>query len=1001
MKELKFSIFETTNGIKGAFQTTPTKSLNFTGLINYYKSEQNRELSEAILQAPTPGAKNKLKEQRAYYTPYGQFSYRNNDSLINFNSVISIDIDNLTDTDHANEIKNKLSKHKSILFSLLSVRGKGVKALMLVNATYKPADQYQQLKNIFKPYLTEFLNIDAIHIDTAQFRLSQPCYFSYDAEMYINENAAPLKLDFNYKEPERISYIPVNVPTGAKNRVDAYILAILNNKLATLTPEGSRHPKLYAVKYLGQLIHYAPHLENFILTSFIDSGVSMYGKEHMRVNVTNSVNLAYREGVNEPINSEAIESIINDLKAPNHKPITPPTPTHKNINHHTNFKYLSDDKPLFSLIKKNIESNKFIILQAPTGTGKTTLFKKLSNDVKEQIIFLAPLRTIVEQQADQYPTILGETTPEQLRIAERYPLLFSTFASAYKIGDINGKILVIDESHLLSDRSNILYSENKQLRQMMDQAKSVIFLSATTNPLLKYVLKAQQITVTTKTPKRAVQPIFYDKSTKQIDAVINHINKSSSDINVIFWNNKSQLATLQKDLIKLGFCNPKEIVKFTADTVDCNSDEYNTLINKQIIDKGVKIVLATSKIGEGVNINNTDEFNILFVGSYDANYFTQSLGRFRKCKRLNINILFSEAFRNKTGLKIDNVNLYEDLKNEIQQVPKLFNDFNSSENIDLPYINIDWKERSIIYTDAGEKIINDFEILHQIKRIEETNFNFELWKDAIQLKISNIMFNKPKDIKEKRNTQLEKTRKERKEEKLIFLQMIRERLITADAGAILYEVMHATRNRKLKGYIKELLYDFKEQNHLTINEKILFFDNYETIEKYISNIKELMTAAKLNFTDASVLFTSDDNHKPANYNNLIKRIVVNALKTKGVPTIEHAKILQSATTIEEVFKPYLKDGKAKFKKDEIFKILRQKLYYRTKTENVAVLKSKIGVLFDVEYSKFTKKFTLTKVNIQATLKPFVLIEPKQNMVNAKTHDTKGQTPKISQPIRQK
>jgi len=999
MSKKTFSVFEPMQGIAGAYQTTPTNTLTFTELVTYYKSKPNKELSEEILKAPTLEAKNKLKEKRAYYTPYGTFSYRNNDSLLKYNNVISIDIDNLTDTAHANEIKNKLAEHKSILFSLLSVRGKGVKALMLVNATYTPADQYQQLKNIFKPYLADYLEIDAIHIDTAQFRLSQPCYFSYDASMYVNENAQALELDFNYKEPERIAYTPANVPTDAKNRVDAYILAILNNKLATLTNDGARHPKLYAVKILGQLTHYAPHLENYILSSFIDAGVSMYGSERMRSNVTNSVNLAYSEGTNEPINSEAIESIINELKAPKIKAKAIPTPTHKDINHHTNFQYLSDDKPLFSLIKKQIESNKFTVIDAPTGTGKTTLFKKLANEVKEQVIFLAPLRTIIEQQADQYPTILAETTPEQLRIAERYPLLFSTYASAHRIGDITGKILVIDESHLTSDRSNILYSENKQLRKLMHQAKSVVFLSATTNPLLKYILDAKQITVTTKAPKRVIQPIFYNKSTKQIDAVINHIKNSYSDIKVIFWNDKSQLATLQKDLIKLGIFKPNEIVKFTADTIDCNSDDYNTLINQQIIDKGVKCVLATSKIGEGVNINNTDKFNILFVGSVDTNYFTQSLGRFRKCKKLDVNILFSETFRNKTGVKIDNFQLYDELLKEVQQVPKLFNDFSSSENINLPNKNIDWKERGIIYTDAGEPIINDFEILHQIKGIEETNFNFELWKEAIQLKIPNIMFNEPKDVKEARNAQLEKTRKERKENRLEFLESVRTRITSHDAGAILYEVMHATRNKKLKGYVKELLYDFKEQNHLTVDERIQFFDNYETIEKYISNVLELMRAANLSFTDASVLFTSDDNHKPANYDILIKRIIVHSLKTKGVPTIEHAKILQSAQAIDTVFEPYLKNGKAKFKKDEIFKILRQKLYYRTRTENVSVIKSKIGVSFEVEYSKFTKKFSITKVNTNTTLKPFSLIEPKQKIVNAESPDTKGQTPKISQSIR--
>jgi len=947
-----FSVFETAMGLQGATQTTPTKTLNFSELINYYNSDENKKLSEAILNA-TPEKQKELKALRAYYTPYGEFSYRNNASILNHNAVISIDIDGLQTTAEAIKIKNKLSKHKSTLFSVLSTRGKGVKALMAVNATYTPNEQYKQLKHVFIPYLAEFLKLDAGHIDTAQFVLSQPCYFSYDAEMYVNENAEPLELIFDYKEPERAPFTPTKVPTGATSRVDAYILGTLNKKIATLTNIGARHPKLYGAKLLGQLLHYAPHLENEIVSSFIEAGIAMYGTERMRANVTNTVNDAFRDGVNEPINNDAIESILNELKAPT-KPIAPQT------NYYCNYQYLNEDKELIKIIEQKIATERNLIINAPTGAGKTTLFKTIAENFKEKVIFVAPLKTIVEQQAGQYPTILEGTTPEEITIAMRYKLCFTTYSSLQRLGDITGKIVIIDESHLLSNRANILYDEIKALIEILGKTKSNIFLSATTNPLLSHILNTKQINITTKAPTRLIQPLFYTKGTSRLDAIINHLSQQGDEIKVLFFNDKTKLETIRLDLIKLGIFKENEIVKFTADAVDIKTADYKELNQLQMIKDGVKLILCTSKIGEGVNVNNTNSFNLLFVGATDTDYLTQGLGRFRKAKSLQINVLFPESFKEKPGFKTDNFKLYDQLLNEILRVPKLMNDFSSLENIELPYINVDWKERGIVYNKDGESRVNSFEIMHQIKAIEESNYNFEIWKNALKLKIKNVKFLEAREICQAQNKDLQATRTERKKETQNFLSAIRKRLNTNDAGAILYEVMNATRNKKLKGFIHNLLYDFIEANHLTENEKIMFFSNYQTIEGYILNIQKIMQGAELSFTDGAILFNSDENYKTANFNTLLKRIVIGRLKEKGTANIEQAKTMQAVQNIENVFYPMTKEGIVYFTKNELFTIFRKKLGYRNRTENIEVVKSKIGFLFDVQYCRKNKIFTLKK-----------------------------------------
>ena len=258
------------------------------------------------------------------------------------------------------------------------------------------------------------------------------------------------------------------MPLTATNRVDKYILTILRNKIEALTPEGARHPKLYAAKGLGELIHYAPHLESEIITAFIDGGVAMYGKESMRSNVTDSVLKAFNGGKMQPINNAVIDSIIKEQQ-----------PTIQKNNSvekiELNGNYLSQDKSLVRTILKTIDSTKYTIIDAPTGTGKTTLLTELSEEF--DILFFVPLRTIAQQQIGEHPIIIGETTEQEIEIAKNYPLVFSTYASCHKIKTAKDKVVVIDESHLLSDRSNILYGDLVHLTKLMSEASKVIFLS--------------------------------------------------------------------------------------------------------------------------------------------------------------------------------------------------------------------------------------------------------------------------------------------------------------------------------------------------------------------------------------------------------------------------------------------------------------------------------------------------------------------------------------------
>lgn len=278
--DLRFSIFGPLNGISGNKQTTPTDLLSLSKLLSLFSSKENKNLSAAILKAK--GEKqDKLKSERSYYTPSGVFTKRNNNSITHHNKVASIDIDGLADYSAALKVKAKLSEHPSIIFAMISTRGKGVKALLRLSATYEPKDQYNQLKHILKPYLAKFLEIDHGKIDEAQFKLSQPCYFSFDKDIYVNENAIPLNLDFNYKEPVHIPVKPIAAPTGkrAKDRIDSYLIKVANRVIGKLNPNIARHQQTATCKHISEIIHYAPHLENELKGLFTQGMESLYPKE--------------------------------------------------------------------------------------------------------------------------------------------------------------------------------------------------------------------------------------------------------------------------------------------------------------------------------------------------------------------------------------------------------------------------------------------------------------------------------------------------------------------------------------------------------------------------------------------------------------------------------------------------------------------------------------------------------------------------------------------------
>jgi len=131
-KDWEFSLFY--HPTKGLFNCTPYKSINLDKLFEIYQSPYLITKSNELKTA-SDEQKVLIKSLLPYFTYSGVFTYRNNESIVSYNSsLLPLDIDGLSEQD-AIQVQFNLSIQKGCVMSILSPRGKGVKALFFLGTS--------------------------------------------------------------------------------------------------------------------------------------------------------------------------------------------------------------------------------------------------------------------------------------------------------------------------------------------------------------------------------------------------------------------------------------------------------------------------------------------------------------------------------------------------------------------------------------------------------------------------------------------------------------------------------------------------------------------------------------------------------------------------------------------------------------------------------------------------------------------------------------------------
>ena len=311
---LQFSFFY--NEQLGLYNTQPLAEINFSQLVKIYESAR-LETATVNLQTAPKEERDALKKLLPYITPHGCFTQRGNAYLKYSNDwLIALDIDGLK-REELTEVLEALKRSRSTLLVAVSPKMQGVKALLLVNDRIAPHERYKLLSDKQNKYiLARMLNIQKYveRIDDNQAKLSQPFFLAFDANLYVNENAEPLKITFTPPpppiEPQQAEY--KSTPIEAKTKIEHYIKAATNNLCSHLAGlgVGERHKAIIKVNYIAGLLHYAPAITNEVERMLLAAVIHSYGNEKTAISCGAIRSFKAAFNINQTLFNNSIEEII-------------------------------------------------------------------------------------------------------------------------------------------------------------------------------------------------------------------------------------------------------------------------------------------------------------------------------------------------------------------------------------------------------------------------------------------------------------------------------------------------------------------------------------------------------------------------------------------------------------------------------------------------------------------------------------------------------------------
>jgi len=200
MRMEKITVYRSLFDSKGvAFYITVEQALE------RIKKGKSKDLVEKIRKETDKEKRNKLKEKCVCVLFNGEFSARNDNSLVNHSGLCVLDFDNFEDKEKLKEQKELLKNDKYIYSVFISPSGNGLKALVKIPKCTKEEHPlyFNELKKHF----------NSKYFDAANKNVSRVCYESFDSDIYINKDSElwdKIEVKEGFKYIERVPIMPVD-----------------------------------------------------------------------------------------------------------------------------------------------------------------------------------------------------------------------------------------------------------------------------------------------------------------------------------------------------------------------------------------------------------------------------------------------------------------------------------------------------------------------------------------------------------------------------------------------------------------------------------------------------------------------------------------------------------------------------------------------------------------------------------------------------------------------
>jgi hypothetical protein len=294
-------------------------------------------------------------------------------------------------------------------------------------------------------------------------------------------------------------------------------------------------------------------------------------------------------------------------------------------------------------------------IPARTGAGKTAFAvqygkRYINQNDNATAIIAVPTRAIAQQIAEKYnlPIFLGKAgiNNEDIMITLfGNRICVTTYQYCARLlpylKERNANVLtIIDEAHRLATK-DFDKPGRDAVNNLAEFSSKVLYLSGTFTPRFKELFQCTILAV--ETPVRTRFAVDYaitrGRTEREALTVANCLtNIKENLISLVYYNSIKSLARIESALMDSGL-SQDEILTITSET---ESDAYHQLITSERIPAGVKVVLTTAKLCEGVNILN-DNVHLIFVENQTENFqpeaIVQIASRFRSVDLLPLTIL--------------------------------------------------------------------------------------------------------------------------------------------------------------------------------------------------------------------------------------------------------------------------------------------------------------------------------------------------------------------------